>query len=121
MNKFSIMRNLILCCTFFIAALQAFSQIEVKFSPDNSKAKMCYTENDNGIATKETSVRFKLTQTYNDPCWYVWNFGDSSNDSLLVSRTHTNHVEHTYKTDGLYTVSLMIMDSVEVEIGRAHV
>ena len=114
MNKFSIMRNLILCCTFLIATVQAFSQIEVKFSPDNSKAKMCYTEDNNGIAVKETNVRFKNSSSYDDPCWYVWNFGDGSTDSLLVSRTFSTYVEHTYKTDGIYTVSLMIMDSVEI-------
>ena len=114
MNKFSIMRNLILCCTFLIATVQAFSQIEVKFSPDNSKAKMCYTEDNNGIAVKETNVRFKNSSSYDDPCWYVWNFGDGSTDSILVSRTFSTYVEHTYKTDGIYTVSLMIMDSVEI-------
>lgn len=111
MNNFLIMRNLILFCTFLFAAIQTFSQIETKFSPDNSKAKMCYTEDKNGIATKETNVRFKNSTSYDKGCWYVWNFGDSSTDSMLVSRSFSTYVEHTYKTDGIYTVSLLAIDS----------
>lgn len=109
------MRNIILCCTFLFLTLPIFSQIETKFTVANAaQTKLCYTEDEHGIAQKNTTVRFKNSIEPEKTCWFVWNFGDNSNDSLLVTKIYTPNIEHTYKTDGEYTVSLLIIDSAAI-------
>ncbi len=105
------MKNILLCCTFFLMSFQIFAQIETKFTAPSNQLVLCYTEDENGIATKNTTVRFKNSTQYDKGCWYVWNFGDGSADSSIVTRVYSPNVEHEYRTDGQYTVSLLTIDS----------
>ncbi len=102
---------------FFIIVLLAiqsfysFSQIDAKFSlRDDSQKIMCYTEDQNGLPTKLTTVKFKNTSTCPDGSWFVWNYGDGSQDSIVVSTDKTADGVHEYKKDGKFSVKLFVID-----------
>lgn len=85
-------------------AFQVSAQLEAKFQLRESKY-LCYT----GDATRNTTATFKNNSSIGS-YWYVWNYGDSSADSMNVTYDRADLGRHEYKTDGLFTVSLMVID-----------
>ncbi len=110
MNK----RLLLIICTI-LTTFQVHSQVEAKFSlRDDSQKILCYTEDANNISTKNTKVSFKNTSTCSADSWFVWNFGDNSADSILITKEKTADGVHEYKTDGLYPVRLLVIETASI-------
>lgn len=94
-----------------IQSLFSFSQIDVKFAlRDDSQRFMCYT----GTPMKSTTVRFKNMSTCPDGSWFVWNYGDGSKDSIVVSTDKTIDGVHEYKKDGKFSVKLFVVNPINI-------
>lgn len=97
----------ILCLAF---AVNSYAQLTANFTIRDAR-KMCYT----GDASRNTTATFKNNSTDGD-YWYVWNYGDGSADSVSITTKKTENGKHEYKTDGLYSVSLLVIDPSDISI-----
>lgn len=106
------MRNKILICIFLLISSCLAAQTEAKLKlRDDTQKNLCY----DGLATRNTKVEFKnLSTCGSNDCFYVWNYGDSSQDSLVITRDITADGVHEYTTDGLFPVSLMVVDRTSI-------
>lgn len=87
-----------------IVSVQGFAQLEAKFS-HREGGVVCYT----GDATRNTTITFKNSSTTGE-YWYIWQYGDGSVDSTNITKSVTVNGSHEYRTDGVYTVQLYVLD-----------
>ena len=102
------MKKLIAIIFLLSTAFQVSAQLTASFKLRESKY-MCYT----GDASRNTTATFKNNSSVGS-YWYVWNYGDSSADSMNVTYDLADYGRHEYKTDGLYTVSLLVIDPINL-------
>ncbi len=102
------MRKLLAYITILLISFQATAQLTAKFTVRDAR-KLCYT----GDLTRNTTASFKNSSTDGD-FWYVWNFGDSSADSIMITKKVSDNGKHEYTKDGLYTVSLLVIDPSDI-------
>lgn len=102
------MRKLLAYITILLISFQATAQLTAKFTVRDAR-KLCYT----GDLTRNTTASFKNSSTDGD-YWYVWNFGDGSADSIMITKKVSDNGKHEYTKDGLYTVSLLVIDPSDI-------
>lgn len=90
----------------------AFSQNTANFTlRDDTKRTMCYTEYPNGMAVKNTTVEFKNTSTCTGNCFYVFDYGDNTNQAIKSDISNTSH---DYSTDGSFDVRLQVVNKASI-------
>ncbi len=102
------MKKLLAIIFLISTAFQVSAQLTAQFKLRESKY-LCYT----GDASRNTTATFKNNSSVGS-YWYVWNYGDGSADSMSVTTNVADYGRHEYKTDGLYTVSLMVIDPINL-------
>ena len=102
------MKKLLLALILWMISSCVFSQTANFILQDDSQKILCYT----GNATRNTTASFRNKSTgFGDDFFYVWNFGDSSIDSVKITKTVSENASHEYRTDGLFTVKMFAVSS----------
>ena len=103
------MRKYLVYIVLSIASFWGYAQNNANFFPLNDqKTILCYTERESGSPLKNTTVEFRNNSQCNGSCMYVWDFGDNSPQLIT---TDDSNVNYTYATDGVYSVSLSVVNT----------
>lgn len=104
------MKVILFCCAALLCnTILVKAQNVSDFMLFNDQRRvMCYTERENGIPLKNTTASFTNLSSCSGNCWYVWNFGETSEQRIVSDNSLQSY---TYTKDGQFSVSLALVNT----------